>query len=236
MRQIYVRDTRNLTADHAIINVDTSTGILMPMFDPDTSMLFVAGRGDTSIHFYEVTDTHPYTTMERSRFTGEQTKGVCLVPKRALRVMETEVNRILHLTGNSLQPISYSVPRKSYLDFHSDLFPETRGTRTTGSASTWMCGSNGIVGKTSLNPTSHSTQSLVVIKSNLSARKLEEETRASQSLLEEGESYKKSIPEPRPRKKSLSSSGSSSDEVTENLGSNARPIPRPRVNNNVSNH
>lgn len=47
-----------------------------------------------------------------NRHTGQQSKGACLVPKRALRVMEGEANRILQLTANAVIPVSYIVPRK----------------------------------------------------------------------------------------------------------------------------
>lgn len=69
--------------------------------------------GDTTIGYMEVTDKEPYL-IEGIRHSGEQTKGACLVPKRALNVMQGEVNRILQLTSNSVIPITYQVPRKSY--------------------------------------------------------------------------------------------------------------------------
>lgn len=61
----------------------------------------------------EITDKEPYL-IEGIRHSGEQTKGACLVPKRALNVMQGEVNRILQLTSNSVIPITYQVPRKTY--------------------------------------------------------------------------------------------------------------------------
>jgi len=83
----------------------------MPLFDSDTNMLFLAGKGDTTIMYMEVTDRDPYL-VEGIRHSGEQTKGVCLVPKRALNVMQAEVNRLLQLTSNMVIPIMYQVPRK----------------------------------------------------------------------------------------------------------------------------
>ena len=88
----------------------------MPLFDPDTNMLFLAGKGDTTIMYMEVTEKDPYL-VEGIRHSGEQTKGVCLVPKRALNVMQAEVNRLLQLTSNMVIPIMYQVPRKV-----SDIF------------------------------------------------------------------------------------------------------------------
>lgn len=60
-------------------------------------MLFLAGKGDITVQFLEVTDRDPFL-IEGIRHTGEQTKGACLVPKRALKVMEAEVNRVLQVS------------------------------------------------------------------------------------------------------------------------------------------
>lgn len=72
--------------------------ILIPLYDPDTNMLFLAGKGDITIQFLEVTERDPFL-IEGIRHTGEQTKGACLVPKRALKVMEAEVNRVLQVSS-----------------------------------------------------------------------------------------------------------------------------------------
>lgn len=92
---------------------------------------------------------HLITTLS---IAGEQTKGACLVPKRALRVMEGEVNRIMQLTSNSVIPIMYQVPRKTYRDFHSDLYPETSGYKTDLTVTQWLKGVNLPVPKMSLDP------------------------------------------------------------------------------------
>ncbi|KPU77487.1 uncharacterized protein Dana_GF19341, isoform B [Drosophila ananassae] len=151
LRQVIIRDLRNFNVPEKTLELDCSTGILMPLFDPDTNMLFLAGKGDTTINYVEVTDKDPYL-IEGLRHTGEQTKGACLVPKRALKVMEAEVNRVLQLTSNMVIPIMYQVPRKTYRDFHADLYPETTGYKTDLVASEWLNGSNQPVPKMSLDP------------------------------------------------------------------------------------
>lgn len=85
-------------------------------------------------------------------FTGEQTKGACLVPKRALKVMDGEVNRLLQLTSNSMIPITYQVPRKTYRDFHADLFPDTVGDKSELTPQEWFDGQNISVPLISLDP------------------------------------------------------------------------------------
>ena len=74
------------------------------------------------------------------------------MPKRALRVMEGEVNRIMQLTSNSLIPIMYQVPRKTYREFHGDLYPDTNGYKTDLTVAKWLSGTNLPVTKMSLDP------------------------------------------------------------------------------------
>ncbi|XP_030380975.1 coronin-7 isoform X3 [Scaptodrosophila lebanonensis] len=151
LRQVIIRDLRNFGVPEKTLELDCSTGILMPLFDADTNMLFLAGKGDTTINYLEITDKDPYL-IEGLRHTGEQTKGACLVPKRALKVMEAEVNRVLQLTSNMVIPIMYQVPRKTYRDFHADLYPETTGYKTELIASEWLNGTNLPVPKMNLDP------------------------------------------------------------------------------------
>jgi hypothetical protein len=55
-----------------------------------TIVLYFAGKGDRAIQFVEVTEREPWF-VEGLRYTGEQIKGSCLVPKRAMDVMQCEV-------------------------------------------------------------------------------------------------------------------------------------------------
>lgn len=68
-----IRDIRNLSQTQKTLELDCSTGILMPLFDPDTNMLFLAGKGDTTILYMELTDREPYL-IEGLRHSGELKK------------------------------------------------------------------------------------------------------------------------------------------------------------------
>ncbi|XP_055618572.1 coronin-7 isoform X2 [Toxorhynchites rutilus septentrionalis] len=168
LRQVLIRDLRNFSTPEKTLELDCSTGILMPLYDPDTNMLFLAGKGDTTITYLEVTDKDPYL-IEGIRHSGEQTKGACLVPKRALRVMEGEVNRIMQLTSNSVIPIMYQVPRKTYRDFHGDLYPDTVGFKTELTSTQWLNGVNMAVPKISLDPAKRELgeQPIIILRGNL---------------------------------------------------------------------
>lgn len=46
LRQVIVRDLRNFTEPEKTLELDCSTGILIPLYDADTGMLFLAGKGE----------------------------------------------------------------------------------------------------------------------------------------------------------------------------------------------
>ncbi|XP_015122685.1 coronin-1A-like, partial [Diachasma alloeum] len=111
MRQIYVRDVRHFANPINSFELEASPGVLIPLFDPDTNMLFLAGKEDVTVRCIVVTETDPFS-IEGVRHTGKQTIGVSLVPKLALDVMHGEVNRVLQLTSNMVISITDQVPRK----------------------------------------------------------------------------------------------------------------------------
>ncbi|KAL0102977.1 hypothetical protein PUN28_018348 [Cardiocondyla obscurior] len=191
LRQVYIRDLRHLNEPVKTLELDCSTGILMPLFDSDTNMLFLAGKGDTTIMYMEVTDRDPYL-VEGIRHSGEQTKGVCLVPKRALNVMQAEVNRLLQLTSNMVIPIMYQVPRKTYRDFHADIYPDTAGPVAQNNATAWIKGHNAPVPKISLDPAKRNKDeepitvhkgNLAVLKENHRENKIEQTNRPPKPLV-----------------------------------------------------
>ena len=60
-------------------------------------------QGDTVVRFLELTDKDPWIT-DGSADTVEQIRGAGLVPKRALDVMECEVNRLLVFSSHAVVP------------------------------------------------------------------------------------------------------------------------------------
>ena len=152
-RELILRDVRNLSTPQNVLSLDVSSGILIPLYDPDTNMVFLTGKGDRYIQFVEVQDRDPWF-VAGLRYTGEQIKGGCIIPKRAVDVMQCEVNRVLMLGNSSIVPITWQVPRKSYREYHEDVFPDTQGTQSAMGPQDWIDGANVLPPKISLNPAS----------------------------------------------------------------------------------
>ena len=150
-RELILRDIRNISTPQKVLSLDVSSGILVPLFDPDTKMVFLAGKGDRYIQFVEVADKEPWF-VEGLRHTGDQIKGACLVPKRALEVMQGEVNRVLQVSNTSIIPVTWQVPRKSYREYHADIYPDTPGTEPGMGPQNWLDGANVQPPRQSLDP------------------------------------------------------------------------------------
>ena len=134
-REAFLWDTRSTQKPITSVNeFEPSAGIWIPLFDLDTQMLFIAGRNDSALNHWETTDLINGSAQMDNHGINKQTidlqiKGATLASKRALNIMETEVNRVVLLGTDSIAPVSYKVPRKTYREFHSDLFPETNISR-----------------------------------------------------------------------------------------------------------
>ncbi|CAL8266572.1 unnamed protein product, partial [Gadus morhua 'NCC'] len=123
---------------------DVSPSTLIPFYDPDTSLLFLTGKGDTRVCIYEIVPEQPYF-LECSSFSSQEPhKGLTFLPKTACDVREVEVARGLILTKTTIEPVAFKVPRVKKEYFQDDLFPETAvWWESSLSSSDWLAGSNG---------------------------------------------------------------------------------------------
>ena len=92
------------------------------LYDNDTSLLYIGGKGDGNIRTYEIKDSSPFFTEITPFVSDVPTKSLCLAPKRSVDVMNCEVNRLYKLTNNAVAPIAWTVPRKVCFVFFLDFF------------------------------------------------------------------------------------------------------------------
>lgn len=142
-RQWAVWSQHDLSQPLTIENIDSSSGVLFPFYDNDTKMVYVAGKGDGNIRYYEVTDEPPFCHYINQFLTGFPQRGLGVMPKRGLDVYKCEVFRFykLHATRPVCEPISMIVPRKSE-QFQADIFPDTPAPTPALTAEEWLSGKN----------------------------------------------------------------------------------------------
>jgi len=142
--QIFLgRDIRNATSALYTEKIDTGSGVLLPIFDNDSGILYLCGKGDSTIRLYEFEDRDPYIFKLNDGYRSNvSTKGVCIVPKRGNDILACETARLLKVTNEQVvQPLSFIVPRKSDA-FQADIFPDCPAPESAHTAEHWMAGSS----------------------------------------------------------------------------------------------
>lgn len=130
----------------------STTGVLIPHYDPDTKLVFLSGKGTNKLFMMELQARQPIMSSVYEMTLHDQTLGAAVGSKRRLSVMDGEVDVYYQLTKSTILPVPCIVPRRTYRDFHADLFPETRGGEPGCSAAAWLSGDNNEPAKMSLAP------------------------------------------------------------------------------------
>lgn len=105
-------DAKNLSEPVKSETIDTASGMLMPFFDECTSMLYLAGKGDGNIRYYEWVDDDKGLYLLSEYKSSDPQRGLGFLPKRAVNVVDTEITRAFKVHVNMVEPISFKVPRK----------------------------------------------------------------------------------------------------------------------------
>jgi hypothetical protein len=150
-RQYSIWESRNFSKPLSTTNIDTAAGILMPFYDNDTSVLFLAGKGDGNIRYYEIVDEDPYIYFLSEFKSATPQRGMGMIPKLGVDVSVCEIARLLKLTANAVEPISFQVPRKSDI-FQDDLYPPTSSNEPALSADQWFHGQTATPKQVNLSP------------------------------------------------------------------------------------
>jgi len=141
-RQISLWDINNLDSPLTTLCIDYGSGTLLPYFDHDTNMIYLTGKGDGNIRYYELSTESPFIYYLHEYRSSSPQRGFGCLPKRAVDVNSCEVFRFYKLHQNGLcEPISMIVPRRSDR-FQEDLYPLTQGDIQSLEAEEWLSGKN----------------------------------------------------------------------------------------------
>ncbi|MBV95104.1 Coronin-1A, partial [Eschrichtius robustus] len=130
---------KHLEEPLSLQELDTSSGVLLPFFDPDTNIVYLCGKGDSSIRYFEITSEAPFLHYLSMFSSKESQRGMGYMPKRGLEVNKCEIARFYKLHERRCEPIAMTVPRKSDL-FQEDLYPPTAGPDAALTAEEWLGG------------------------------------------------------------------------------------------------
>ncbi|RKP26543.1 hypothetical protein SYNPS1DRAFT_32706 [Syncephalis pseudoplumigaleata] len=133
-RQLALWDTRQMEKPLKMKSIDASSGVLMPYYDADVSMLYLA---DGNIRYFEYENDDLFLLSEYK--SSEPQRGIAFMPKYALNAHDCEVARAYKVLGHLIEPISFVVPRRADT-FQADIFPPTPGQQPAQSADDYFNG------------------------------------------------------------------------------------------------
>ncbi len=141
-RQMALWDPRDLSKALCTKTIDNGSGVLFPIFDESTGMVYLAGRGDRKVKYYEVS-TDSVLQCSEFTFEGDPMLGIAMLPRKILDVGEVEVAKFLRLSGNEVQPASFFLPRNADLKgfFQDDIYGDCLSTESEAlTVDDWMAG------------------------------------------------------------------------------------------------
>ncbi|XP_068623281.1 coronin-6 isoform X2 [Battus philenor] len=139
-RQYTLRTPDALSEPIVTVEIDTSNGVMFPLYDPDTNLVYLCGKGDSVIRYFEVTPEPPFVHYINTFQTPDPQRGIGMMPKRGCDVATCEIAKFYRLNNSGLcQVISMTVPRKSEL-FQEDLYPDTLSDEASLTADEWLAG------------------------------------------------------------------------------------------------
>nr|CDP32639.1 Putative protein of unknown function [Podospora anserina S mat+] len=129
-------------------SLDSISGVCMPFWDDGSNCLYLAGKGDGNIRYFEYqNDKFEFLAEYKS---GDPQRGVAFVPRRGINVHENEVMRGYKTVNDTyIEPISFTVPRRAET-FQSDIFPPATGVKPAMTAKEWFDGKEGLPNKIDL--------------------------------------------------------------------------------------
>ncbi|KAF7311164.1 Coronin [Mycena kentingensis (nom. inval.)] len=134
-RQVGVWDAGSLS-QLKMLSIDQSAGVLMPFWS-DNNVLFLAGKGDGNIRYYEYEGDSLHALSEHK--SSDPQRGMCFLPRRALNVAECEIARAYKVYGHIVEPIAFIVPRKAD-SFQSDIYPPAPSSEASVTAAELFAG------------------------------------------------------------------------------------------------
>ncbi|WVQ71408.1 hypothetical protein IAR50_000944 [Cryptococcus sp. DSM 104548] len=109
------------------LTIDTSPSVLFPVYDPDTSILYVWGKGERVIQAYEINPSNEREPIAKlPGFTADNPQvGVVWLPKRMVDLKKVEVGKALRLTAKALEEVSFTIPRNKPEFYQDDIYIPT---------------------------------------------------------------------------------------------------------------
>jgi WD40 repeat protein len=128
-RQIAIWDRKSITKPLKTIELDTSTGSMMPLYEEGAGLIYLGGKGDGHVRYVELTRDERVIASAGVYETSAPERGLALLPRKCLDIMGVEVSKMIKLQTESMHYVHWKVPRTHTEYFQDLIFPPIRDTR-----------------------------------------------------------------------------------------------------------
>lgn len=143
-REAALLDPRNLAAPVATvptIDAQPSTSTLLPFVDEDLGLVYLAGKGETSMRIVEATEGTLAAVADWKH--KDPQSSVAMLPKTVVDTSKCEIARFVRLieTKHLAAPVRFEVPRQAGAQiFQDDLYPDTWDGQPSCTAADFVAG------------------------------------------------------------------------------------------------
>ncbi|KAI8091710.1 hypothetical protein BDF21DRAFT_376539 [Thamnidium elegans] len=152
-REVLLIDKSDLSKPIAKCMIDVSPSVMSAYVDRDCQIVYIAGRGDRTIHTFHVdTDKKNLVAVAKIESSSLQ-QGFAFLPKRVCDVKSIEIDKFYRLTPTNIEVVGVRVPRARPEYFQDDIFVPTPDVEHSAQgADSWFKGENKQLELISLQP------------------------------------------------------------------------------------
>lgn len=142
-REVAVLDLRAPTDVVTAKTIDSQNGAMMPYFDEVTGVLWLWGRGDTTVRHLEMKNNNGLSAVLGHEFrtagAGPHV-GFAALPSRTFDVPNLQVAKFLRLTSTTVERVAFTLPRTPELKayFNDDIYNDARTDEPSASVASWL--------------------------------------------------------------------------------------------------
>lgn len=145
-REMYLWDIRNLNSPIKKEIVDHNPGMISIHEDPSTGIIFLLGKGDDVIKYYEVREDEGQFHFISKFVCKESHSDVCAFPKTMVDVSICEIVRFARLTKDKVDHVMFQVPRREKKNnekiYYEDLYTIVESIEPSKDVKQWIQGNN----------------------------------------------------------------------------------------------
>jgi hypothetical protein len=134
-----VKDDLSIESPVQNLTIDHQSGIPTPYFDYDIKLLFVFGRGEGNMHFYDLNDGTVKPCNDY--LSSDPTDSIVMFDKKSMDYNKCELDRFAKYSKKNIFYLSFNYPKKNP-DFDESLYPPTFSGEPALTLDEWMGGSN----------------------------------------------------------------------------------------------